>query len=503
MKIQVYRLSFLLGLLVCSLSFPLRAVAGPAMDCEGTIQSWILSGYCRPGEYHCVNGQPVRIKSGGKRFNSNQAMKLMVTETILESLLASIFAPNPATTQEALAAQQMAAALAAQQAAEEQKARAAKAQAEYEKMMQSYKQLDHTQGTTFKLLSDSSLAMKSLDGDAETLAAGARKPFDTASDLEDPPSPVAMGSATPFFGDTMPIDQIRTLVNPENDPRVVDLRKAVSYVVDSMKNDGSKIEESIKPYDGVDKGGPIIAPPDCVALAKKLRGFVDQRNKFHKTILLSQEQYTTWKTANRNALVNAAKEGVEYFTFGLLKKLAKREEAAGRLQRMYEKNAQKMMEAGLDVTEIQARIERVRAVASATRIADFTTNMKDWQGFMKNGISALVMEMKASNDEIQELLDNPKTKKYFEADSPALSALLDLSMIIAEEAVFGEWVKKRVPMIAACRFAVNEVYHATDFYLSFTRIMEANRINGEVMYAAQSLQKHIDDTYFDLRECSR
>jgi len=76
-------------------------------------------------------------------------------------------------------------------------------------------------------------------------------------------------------------------------------------------------------------------------------------------------------------------------------------------------------------------------------------------------------------------------------------------MIIAEEAVFGEWVKKRVPMIAACRFAVNEVYHATDFYLSFTRIMEANRINGEVMYAAQSLQKHIDDTYFDLRECSR
>jgi len=97
-----------------------------------------------------------------------------------------------------------------------------------------------------------------------------------------------------------------------------------------------------------------------VALAKKLRGFVDQRNKFHKTILLSQEHYTTWETANRNALLNAAKEGVEYFTLGFLKKLAQREEAVGHLQKIYEKNAQKMMEAGLDVAEMQARIERER-----------------------------------------------------------------------------------------------------------------------------------------------
>ena len=430
-------------------------------------------------------------------------MKAMVVGTIFESLLMSLFATDTANQAAQRAAQQKAAALAAQQAAAAQRAQAAAAQAEYERMMQSYKQLDGSQGVAFKSLSDSALALKSLDGDAETLAANARKPFDTASDLNSPPLPVVTGSSTPFFGDTMPIDQIRTLVNPENDPRVVDLKKAVSYVVDNIKNDNAKLEEAIKPYDGVDKGGPIVAPPDCVALSKKLRGFVNQRNKFHKTILLSQEQYTTWETANRNALLNAAKEGVEYFTLGLLKKLAKREGAANRLQKAYEQNAQKMMEAGIDVTEIQARIERVRAFASATQIADLTVHMKDWQSFMKNGISALLMEMKASNDEIQELFDNPKTKKYFEKDSPALSALLDLSMIIAEEQVFGEWVKKRVPMIAACRFAINEAYHATDWFLSLNHVMEANRINGQVMYAAQSLQKHIDDTYLELRECPR
>lgn len=492
---------FLTGLLVCSLSFPPGAAAGPAMDCQGTIDSWVLSGYYRKGDCRCVNGKPVCGKSGGKKFNSNQAMKMMVTTTILESLLASIFAPNPATTQEALAAKQKAAALAAAQAEAEQKALAAKAQAEYENMMQSYKQLDGSQGTAFKTLSGSALGLKSLDGDAETLAAGARKPFDTASTLKGPPPPVAVGSATPFFGDTMPIDQIRTLVNPDNDPRIVDLREAVTYVVDSIKNDNSKIEESIKPYDGVDRGGPIVAPPDCVALAKKLRGFIDQRNKFNKTILLSQEQYTTWKTANRNALLNAAKEGVEFFVLRYLKLFAKKENAVGRLKQTYEKQAARMMQDGVDVADVQARIDRAQRLYAATQVADIAASIRDWQNFLNNGFSAILVRMKASNEEIQELFDDPKTAKYFSTDSPALNALLDLSLIVADEKVFGEWVARKVPVIAACRFAVNETYHATDWILSLNRVMEANRINGQVMYAARSLQKHIDDTYLDLREC--
>jgi hypothetical protein len=343
--------------------------------------------------------------------------------------------------------------------------------------------------------------MKSLDGDAETLAAGARKPFDTASDLKESSPPVAMGSATPFFGDTMPIDQIRTLVTPDNDPRIVDLRKAVTYVVDSIKNDAPKLEEAIKPYDGGVEGGPIVAPPDCVALAKKLRGFVEQRNKFHKTILLSQEQYTTWKTANRNALVNAAKEGVEYFVLRYLKLFAKKADDVGRIQQTYEKQAARMMQDGIDVADIQARIDRARRLYSATQVADLAAQMRDWQNFLNNGFSAILMEMRTSNAEIQELFNNPKTAMYFSTDSPALSALLDLSLIVADEKIFGTWVAQKVPIIAACRFAVNEAYHATDFYLSLTQVMAANRINGEVMYAAKSLQKHIDDTYVELREC--
>ncbi len=39
-----------------------------------------------------------------------------------------------------------------------------------------------------------------------------------------------------------------------------------------------------------------------------------QRDEYHKTILLVRSQVDEWQTMNRTALVNAAKDGVEYFT---------------------------------------------------------------------------------------------------------------------------------------------------------------------------------------------
>ncbi len=497
-------------LLVCFISGQANVYAqsipeasGPTMDCEGTIRAWVLSGYYRPGDCHCENGRPVCNKSpsgakssGSKAAHHSAQMKAMIVGTIFESLLTSLFATDTSNSQAALAAQQQAAALAAQQAAAAQRAQAAAAQAEYERMMRSYKQLDGTQGAAFKTLSDSSLAMKSLDGDAETLAANARKPFDTALALQSPPLPETTGNSTPFFGDTMPIEDIQTLVNPEKDPRVVDLGKAVSYVVDSIKNDSAKIEESIKPYDGNGNGEPITRDPACSKIADKLNRFIKQRANFQKTINFSQEQYATWKTANRNALLNAAKDGLEYFTGQLLDGLSKREKVADRLQEI----ATQMAQDGLNISEIQARIDRLRTVSS---IAKSTSNTMDWQTFMKDGISGLLNQLTSSNNEIQEMFQDPKMQKYFEKDSPELSVLLDISKIAAANKVFGKWVLKKVPLIAAIELSINQTYNALDWYLSFTHIVKANKINGEVLYAAKSLQKHIDDTSLELRECPR
>jgi hypothetical protein len=479
----------------------------PMIDCEGTIRAWELDGYYRPGDCHCENGQPVCSKSSsggkasGKKYNVNQEIKMQIAGTIFQSLLTSMFTTNNATDQEVLAAQQKAAALSAQQAAAWQRAKDAAFQAEHHKMMGSFKQLDGSQeGVAFKGVSDSGLGFKTLDDDMETLAANARKPFDTAGDMA-PPVPEVLGGGTPFFGDTMPIEDIQLLVNPDNDPRVVDLRDATTYVAENIKNDSPNLAESTKPYDGDGNGEPIIEAPDCVNLAKKLNGFINQRKKFQKTINLSQEQYATWKNANRNALLNAAKDGLEYFTGQLLERLSDRAKAADRLQQIYEKNARQMAKEGLNIAEIEAKIKRLRMLSSADQIAELTSNMSDWQTFMKDGISGLLNQLTSSNSEIEEMLQDPNLQKYFGTESPELSALLDISKIAAANKVFGKWVAKKIPLIAGIELAINQSYNALDWYLSFTHIVEANKINGQVMNSARSLQKHIDDTYLALREC--
>jgi hypothetical protein len=438
--------------------------------------------------------------SGGSKSGlSSHDINAMVATTLFESLLTSTFAEDKAAGQEeALAAQQKAFAIARQQAMLK-KARDAAAQAEYEKMMQSYKQLDGGPGAGFKTLSDSDLGFKTLDGDMEALAAGARKPFDTAGTLKPPDSEPIVGG-TPFFGDTMPIEAVQTLVHPENDPNVVDLRSARTFVVENIKKDSNDLNAAVKPYNE-DKDKRVVRPADCVALAGKLNDLIRQRSQFQKTVDMAQEQLTTWEDANRNALLNAAKDGLEAYTGHLLDRFIKRAEAAARLQRIYEKNAAKMAQEGLNTAEILAKIERLKALSTAGRLSEIASNVSDWQTFIKDGASALLAQLTASNEEIQGMMDDPRMQKYFEAEAPELKTLLDISTIAASNKVFGKWVARKIPLIAGVELAINETYHALDWYLSYKQITEAHQINGRVLDAARQLQQNIDNTYLALKKC--
>ncbi len=482
-------------LVLCCVLSPLPVLAGPALDCEASAQAYALQGIpCT-----CVNGQIVCDKPAGghqakKHGITSGDINAMVVGTLFEGLLTSMFASptQPGNAQEALAAQQKAAALAAQQAAELQRAQEAAFQAEHNKMMQSFKQLDGSQGVAFKSLSDSALAFKTLDGDTETLAANARKPFDTAAEP---------GPPTPFFGDTMPLKDIQLLVNPENDPRIVDLKNATTYVAKNLKNENETPAPGTKPHEGKDNGKPITKVPDCAKLNQKLQGFITQRNKFDKTINMAQEQVTSWETANRNALLNAAKDGIEFFTGQLLEGLTNRGKAAERLQRVYEKNAARMAQDGVDVAAIEAKIARLKMLSSSGKISELTSNILDWQTFIKDGMSGLMSQLTSSNQEVHALLDDPKLQKYFETESPELKALLDISKIAASNKVFGKWVAKKVPLIAGVELSINQSYNGLDWILSFKRMTEANKINGKVLTAARSIQQHIDDTSFALQGC--
>ncbi|HJV76027.1 MAG TPA: hypothetical protein VJ654_17535 [Noviherbaspirillum sp.] len=469
------------------------AHAGVAMDCEGTIRSWVLGGYYKSGDCHCSNGQPVcsgqsSAGSSGKGhgLSMQNAVKLQALQGVLDGIVNSMVSKPPPRQQ-----------------------------------IKPLPPIDHTSGdeqanrekqilqqqfdaNKAGLLSDlKGIDSSPADGSAEALAAQARKPFDTADTAMEIklPAPGASGAATPFFGDTMPLADIQLLVNPENDPRVVDLRKAKTYVAENMKADSKRLAAKVKRYEERSNGEPIIAPPACADLAKKLNGLLIQRNRFQQTVNMAQEQLETWQSANRNALVNAAKDGLEYFTGQMLEGLSKRGEAADRLQNIYLKHSEQMAREGLDVAGLQAKIRTLRKISAAGQVAEFTGAGSDWKGFAKDGGSSLLASMSASNQEIQQMLEEPGMQKYFETESPYLKTLLDISRIAASNKVYGKWVAKKIPVIGAIELGINQSYNALDWILSFNRTIEAHNINGKVLDAARNLQANINDTSRALKAC--
>lgn len=480
---------FVIVMLLVLIALPRTSKAGIAMDCEGTIESWVLGGYYKSGDCYCSGGQPVcKGGAGGSSssghsggLSTENAIKLQLFQGVLDGLVNGMLAAPSVQTQKQLPPIDHTAGKAKPGAAE--------------KLRQQF------DSTKTHLLSDmKGLEAASGDGDLESLAAGARKPFDTAGDFKLPES-MEPGGATPFFGDTMPLADIQLLVDPESDPRVVDLRQANAFLVGNLKADSRKQDGAAPPAKGEERGGPIVRPPDCAGLARKLDGYLQQRQRFMKTVDMAREQLETWEEANRNALVTAAKDGLEYFTGELLEGLSKRGEAAERLQRIYNANAAKMAEKGLNVADLEAKIQRLRLLSSAGQTAELRSNLSDWQGFIKDGASALLARLGDSNREIRELLDDPRMQEYVETETPELNALLDISKIAAANKVFGTWVAKKVPIIAGVELSIKQSYNALDWFLSFKRVTEANRINGTVLAAAKSLQADIDDTSLALRGC--
>ena len=448
------------------------------------------------GQLESMTGQKISSSSSASSTNMNN----MVIGAIFKSILTSKSSANSRNNQKELEAKQREAELAAQQAAEQQRINEAIAQSEYDKMMQSYKLLDGSQELKPKTLNSTNLDFKTLDGNAESLAAGAKKQFEVTGTASVSGSSVT-GNATPFFGDEMPVQDLQTLLDPENNPNIVDLRDAKKFVTEKTVNDSSGIVSLLKNYEPEGNGEPIIQKPDCIKLENQLKGFTDQRQQFQKTIDLSQNELNMWETANHNALINAAKDGLEYFTGELLEGLSNRGKAADRLQQIYDKNVKQMAGEGINVAGIKAKIDQLRSISSAGQITELTANINDWETFIKDGMSSLIGRLTDSNTEIKGILEDSKMKKYFETEEPELNTLLDISKIAASNMIFGKWVAKKLPVIAVIELSIKQTYNGLDYFLSLNRIISAQKINGGVMDVARYIQKNIDVTYLALSKC--
>lgn len=430
----------------------------------------------------------------------------MIIGAVFESLFSSM---NSGDSQkqngiDALMQQQQNRNLATQQAAAlaqaEQLLQERRFEQQKKMLLPSFKQLEGAAPSGYKDSSGVSMAYKSPDNPLETLSANARQPFDSANSVATDDTGVP-APATVFFGDSMPQIDLQRLVNPDSDPRIVDLHEAVNFVAQNLKSAEALRAAKAAAPDREQGQTPKPTVEQCARLETKLHGFVTQRAKFQKTIVLAQDQWMTWHDANSNALINQAKDGLEYFVGNYLEVLSKRGLAAERYRRILEKNAASMTRDGIDVAALMAKIDRLQATSAVGQVAGAAIEGNTWQTFVKDGASSLVTQLSSSNDEIKDMLQDPRLQRYLNTEAPELNTLLDISKIAAESKVFGKWVARKMPVVALAEISTKTIYNGTDWLLSLNRIMESNKINGQILSSAQSLQRHIDETAGLLQPC--
>lgn len=103
--------------------------------------------------------QPQKSVVKTPTLSYNQQTQVMVAGMLFQALLGNLFATNQADAE----AQKQAAAIAAQKAAEQKKAEEELAQAKHDKMLESYKTLEGSQGLELKTLGNTDLGFKTLD----------------------------------------------------------------------------------------------------------------------------------------------------------------------------------------------------------------------------------------------------------------------------------------------------------------------------------------------------
>ena len=118
-------------------------------------------------------------------------------------------------------------------------------------------------------------------------------------------------------------------------------------------------------------------------------------------------------------------------------------------------------------------------------------------------MSNILSQMQSSNADLKKMMDDPAMQEFFETDKPELNALLDITKIAADHEVMGKWVAKKLPVIGYVELAIDLSYNGLDWYKSYERLCEAQKINGKVLETAKGIQKNIDNTFAELSRCNQ
>ena len=498
-------LTLLMFILLFSLFVPMQTWAGIEIQCEGTIRSWVLSGYYRTGECSCPTPtshpvcvtpsgsskqSPSRSNSGGNSMEND--IKQQLFQGVLEGLTQKPKRNSPSQQQQKAQQDEYR----QLQMEREQKARALEFARQKDFAEKKGQLLGDLKGVSAGALAD----VKTLDGDAETMRREAGELFDQSTGSN---RKIELSAGTDFFGTALSKPEISTLMEPDTDPVIVDVREAHTFVVQSLKQHEKAIKRMEPPKKEEKKEG--VKKPDCGEMIAKYNRQIDDMKKFQKQTEFTKGQFDEWQQKNNAAFWATVVDGAS-FAFGeFFDYLKETRSGAENIKR------------NLELIEVRLINEKVYSPAQIARIkmqlnvrmaeyrmvkfsSEFGT-VSDYFDYVKNVIQSSAAEIGSTDADIQELLANPKVKEYM-GDFPTV----DAAQFLVGKSITAFLATKglaKFSYVGVAQLAVNTAYNVTDLYLSYKNICTLRNAAGKELEAARKIQGQLANSYNAIVACKK
>ncbi len=302
---------------------------------------------------------------------------------------------------------------------------------------------------------------------------------------------------------------IQTLIVPDNDVVIIDLKTAGELIVKDMKMNGEKIS-SLKLPSPDANGEPIFQKPDCNEMKTKLGGYLKNQSDLNKTITLTTQQLSEWKEKNTKALWAAAEGGANFLFGKFFEHLTESRKNAMNIKQWLINFEKPMKAKGIDV---DGYINLLDTKVINYTISNWTNNFSktmDWASAVKDGTQSLAEYFAKTNTEVAEIINNPAVKLFLnEGDSKLEAGTLGISEATAKNLNTALVLSKTAanfltivnPVASLTQFSIDQIYNATDWILSYRLILQNNSVQKKESEAVIFIQKKINDTLDLLKNC--
>jgi len=458
------------------------------------------AGYCSMhGNY--FGASCPRCAAAGKTSTggSESDFRLQLVQSVVP-LIMDLFKKDPKKQQELLESQQRELERITIENERQRQIKEALAQELHNKLMSLYKKPPDYQQVIAKTLpgSNNGLGLKTFDGDkGDYMYKGVDVKLDPAT------------NNTPFFGANLSPQDIQTLLDPDNDPVIVDLKNANDFIEANIKTDEVKIM-SLKSSDPKGNGEPIFKKPDCIELQRKLGGFRNERENFKKTINLTQNELKEWKEKNNKALWNAAESGATFLFSKFSEHIQESRKNASNIKKWLLEFEKPMKGKGVDVDSYIKLLDTKIINYNLTKWGDNFNKSIEWASAVRDGSQSLAEHFSETEAEVAAILNNPTIKLFLnEGDSKIEATTFGISEATAKNLnkalqlvkVAGNFLTMVNPVASVGQFAIDEVYNATDWILSYKLILQQNNVHDKETQAAAYLQEKINETFELMKDC--